>query len=469
VIGIDQYVAWPQLDNAVSDAMGTARLFLRLGFVEVIKPLLDGAATSEAMHRLVTDDLAHLAPDDSLVLFFAGHGHTYTAHFDDTSVKTGYVIPADAEPPAEHVAATWLRLDSWLSDIARLPPRHILVMIDACHSGVALSELHKWRDGASGPIRDLNALQTRRSRRIITSALDDQRAMDGGPYPGHSLFTGCLIEALSGGLGEDGQHVVTGTEIGQYLQKRVSSYPHTTQTPDFGAFELDGRGDIVIPIPFQEGTSTEPVSKLSGTAPLAATPLDQRSIRNPTRRWPIRVQFVAVTMVIIGGGAAVGSYRLYTNTSDATKNVHWKLRSTPSGAQVFDSQNHLLGITPLNTERLAQPGPVDLVFKHEGYFDKKLSLDGALDADREELLRGATTVHWKLRSTPSSAQVFDGQNHLLGVTPLDTERLAQPGPVDLVFKHEGYFRKKLSLNGALDTDREETLDQITDRNIKIVE
>lgn len=417
VIGIDQYTAWPRLHNAVNDATGAARLFTQLGFVEVTKPLLDGAATTEAMHRLVTSDLARLAPEDSLVLFFAGHGHTHTAHFDDVSVKTGYVIPADAAPPGAHVAATWLRLDSWLSNIARLPPRHILVMIDACHSGVALSEIHKWRDEASGSMRNLDALRARRSRRIITSALDDQRAMDGGPYPGHSLFTGCLIEALSGGLAEGGQRVATGTEIGQYLQKRVRSYPHTIQTPDFGAFELDGRGDIVVPIlgvkaalaepeptgpPPDSDASwllkrAEPVAPLSapgesaaslGTAFPAATPPSQRSTGGGPRSRPDRVRSVAVAIVIaiIASGIAVGAYELRVDASDATKKVHWKLRSTPSGAQVFDGQGHLLGITPVDAERPPQPGPVDLVLKHDGHFDKKLSLDGALDADREETL-----------------------------------------------------------------------------------
>src|SRR5438477_547922 len=83
VIGINDYVAWPRLENAVSDAMAASRIFRRLGFDEVTAPLLDEAATGDAMRRLVTDDLAQLSSDDSLVVFFAGHGHTHTAHFGD--------------------------------------------------------------------------------------------------------------------------------------------------------------------------------------------------------------------------------------------------------------------------------------------------------------------------------------------------------------------------------------------------
>jgi hypothetical protein len=198
--------------------------------------------------RRCIDDLADLSPDDSLVLFFAGHGHTHTAHFGDVSVRTGCVIPVDGAPARSHVSASWLRLDSWLSDIARLPPRHILVIVDACHSGVALSSIARWRDEGSWPGLPPDALQARRSRRIITSALDDQRALDTGPMPGHSLFTGCLLEGLSGGLAEGGRRLTTGRQLGQYLQDRVRSYPRSTQTPDFGAFELDDRGDLAIPI-----------------------------------------------------------------------------------------------------------------------------------------------------------------------------------------------------------------------------
>ena len=273
VIGIDHYAEWPRLENAVSDAAAVSRLFRRLGFEEITAPLLDTTATGEAMRRLVTDDLAQLSSDDSLVLFFAGHGHTHTARFGDLSVKTGCVIPVDALCPTGHVSSSWLRLDTWLSDIARLPPRHILVIVDACRSGVALSALHRWRDEGAEPA-ELAALQSRRSRRIITSALDDQCAMDSGPYPGHSLFTGCLIDALSGGLTERGRRVATGREIGQYLQKRVGSYPPSTQTPDFGTFELDDRGDIVVPLKLEESGagSAAPPSFGTGSRQIATDP-----------------------------------------------------------------------------------------------------------------------------------------------------------------------------------------------------
>src|ERR1700759_3944389 len=96
VIGIDHYTEWPRLENAVSDAMAVSRVFKQLGFEEVATPLLDKVATGGAMRRRVAEDLSPLSPDDSLGLFFAGHGYTHTASFGNVAVKTGYVMPVDA-------------------------------------------------------------------------------------------------------------------------------------------------------------------------------------------------------------------------------------------------------------------------------------------------------------------------------------------------------------------------------------
>jgi hypothetical protein len=249
VVGIDHYrdPSWCRLHRAVSDARGTRDAFLALGFKEARPALLDEAATGTALQRLVTDELRALGGDDSLVMFFAGHGHTVkTEYKDGTVAKRGYLVPVDAEPPSSSVAS-WVGLDSWLHELAHLPPRHILVIIDACHSGIALNPVIRWRGADVRTSEPLAKLRERRSRRIITSALDNELAMDSGPVTGHSLFTGCLIEALTGSLrATTGQSTASGSEIALHVQRRVSSFPGCQQTPDFGALELDARGELII-------------------------------------------------------------------------------------------------------------------------------------------------------------------------------------------------------------------------------
>jgi very-short-patch-repair endonuclease len=252
VIGIDRYRAWGALHNAVSDAQGAQAAFVKLGF-EARPPLFDDAATGTAIRNLVTEDLRTLGTNDSLVLFFAGHGHTVTKPYDDgTLSKRGYLIPVDAKAPSSDGSGSWLTLDSWLRDVAHLPPKHILVILDACHSGIALDPVVRWRGEDVRRTDPLAELRARRSRRIITSALDNQLALDGGPVQGHSLFTGCLIEALSGhAFSKAGRRLLTGSEIGLHVQQRVTTYPATnaSQTPDFGALELDNRGEMIIELP----------------------------------------------------------------------------------------------------------------------------------------------------------------------------------------------------------------------------
>lgn len=253
VIGIDHYESWPRLNNAVSDARGTLQAFIRMGFVEITKSLFNAAATADALRSLVMDDLASVRAEDSLILFFAGHGHTVTTKFESgDSIKTGYIIPADAAAPGGSIAR-WIRLDSWLSDVARLPARHVLVILDACYSGIALDALVKWRD-ANQRTESVSYLARRRSRKVITSAHDDQLAMDSGPLQGHSLFTGCLLEALDGGIAAHGD-LVTGSELGLHLQKRITSYSQSEQTPDWGALEHDKRGEMILQIATFDGVA----------------------------------------------------------------------------------------------------------------------------------------------------------------------------------------------------------------------
>jgi uncharacterized caspase-like protein len=92
-IGIDRYVARSRLTNAVSDARGAVAVFGKLGFEPALSPLLDGEATRDAMQALVNDDLRKLGANDSLVVFFAGHGTTRSDVLGTQTVKTGYLIP----------------------------------------------------------------------------------------------------------------------------------------------------------------------------------------------------------------------------------------------------------------------------------------------------------------------------------------------------------------------------------------
>jgi len=244
VIGIDEYAHWPRLHNAVTDATGVEKLFRGLGFEPLDRPLLDGDATRGAIMSLLLDTLPRkLGPDDGVVIFFAGHGRAEEAVVGNTTVETGYIAPVDARTGS---LAELIDVDTLLGAAARLPARHVLVFLDSCHSGVALGGSVSSLRSLPGPLADLDR---RRSRKVITSARGDQVASDGGPVPGHSLFTGTLIDGLATGRADrDGNGVVTSNELGLYLEQTVSAATDSSQTPDFGSFMLDDRGEMIIPL-----------------------------------------------------------------------------------------------------------------------------------------------------------------------------------------------------------------------------
>jgi len=248
-IGIDAYPSMP-LQNAVNDARDVCNLFVNLGFetTDKILPgsgeqrLLDKYATGEAITTLIHDQLPTvLQENDNLVIFFAGHGGTVTRKVCGREVDIGYLLPVDAKLGQR---SSYLKLDSLLQEISLLPARHILVILDACESGMALSRAITVFPSV---IRSEKPQAGRLSRRIIASALRDQKAADFGPKRGHSAFTGALLQGLDWGSADLNQDdKVTSSELGLYLQQQMEQATSYSQTVVFGAFELDDQGEMEL-------------------------------------------------------------------------------------------------------------------------------------------------------------------------------------------------------------------------------
>lgn len=245
-IGIDEYLNWSKLSNAVNDAQGVHELFSsKLGYTAVSKPLINENAAKKSILSFIENKLpAVLTEDDNLVIFFAGHGESFERKVGTKTATIGYIIPQDAEHPNKNNFNSYIKADELMSKINELPAKHILLILDACKSGIAINS-QKWRSNTYS-----DDLKNRMSRKIITSAMFDQVASDNGPIPNHSLFTGTLINGFSTGMIDKGDRngLVTTSEIGLYLQQLVAQNSETSikQTPDFGAFGFDDRGEMVI-------------------------------------------------------------------------------------------------------------------------------------------------------------------------------------------------------------------------------
>ncbi len=223
--------------------------------------LLDGEATRQAIRKLILDRLPQeLEPNDQLVFFYAGHGHTETRVVGtDTVARTGYIVPVGAGESL----SSYLEIEALLDALSLLNVQHVLVILDSCYAGIALEGMIKKRSGEAAD-RFVNDLQSRRSRSVITSVMGDQLAADGGTdFSENSLFTGWLVEALELGVAEnsqdapdlDGDHYITARELFQFVQPRVARSQETRsnpQTPNLGPFGIDDSGQLVFALDVDE-------------------------------------------------------------------------------------------------------------------------------------------------------------------------------------------------------------------------
>jgi hypothetical protein len=250
VIGINTYANWPRLNTAVSDAKGFANLLdARFGYESAFPPLTDKQATRDNIESLIDDDLrSKLKPDDDLVIFFAGHGTTRTDMVGDVKLQTGFLVPYEARAPGkEEHWSDYIKADEFLRMVSDLPARHILVILDSCHSGLALGGSFSPSRGDDRFIADM---ARHVSRTVITSAQGDQTAADRGPLPDHSLFTGLLIQGLETGKADnDGNGWVSAQHLGAYVQHEVGVADESNQTPAFGSFYRGDSGDLVLYAP----------------------------------------------------------------------------------------------------------------------------------------------------------------------------------------------------------------------------
>ena len=254
-IGINKYQHHAPLDNPINDAQAVLEVFKQCGFQELpgVPSLLANDATRTAIAALPEQLATELTPDDSLVLFFAGHGEkkekeapSPTQPGKTYTHRTGYLIPVDSpgDKPGE-----WIKLDAFLDEINALPARHIFVILDACKSGIALSDKFKVKGGEQPTA--VAALRARPSRRVLTSALHDEKAAEGGKGAGHSVFAEALIAAIRDRQADkDGDGFIKTVDLYSWVHDQVSDRAlklfKLKQTPDYGYLPGDGSGDLVI-------------------------------------------------------------------------------------------------------------------------------------------------------------------------------------------------------------------------------
>jgi uncharacterized caspase-like protein len=246
LIGINQYQTAPPLSYASNDAASfQALLTSSLGFpVEQVVTLKDTQATkARILDEFISFHRKAHHQDDRVVFFFAGHGHTVQG----SKGAVGYLVPFDGN--VDNLASL-IRWDDITRNAELINAKHILFVMDACYSGLALR-----RVVTPGIKRFISELLQRSSRQVITAGKADQTVADGGGPSGmNSIFTGYLLEGLNGAA-SNSEGILTANSLMAYVYEKVGQHPLSSQTPHYG--HIDGDGDFVLVTPGQEHLKPE--------------------------------------------------------------------------------------------------------------------------------------------------------------------------------------------------------------------
>ena len=127
-IAIDRYQEWGPLNNPVRDAKEIRDILRESYIIDEIRELYDREATNTGIRRLLTGLQSAVGKDDSVFIFYAGHGYT------DSNTNTGFWIPTDGQHQ-DIGQANWLPNIQIRNMLTMLPARHVFLVSDSCFSG----------------------------------------------------------------------------------------------------------------------------------------------------------------------------------------------------------------------------------------------------------------------------------------------------------------------------------------------
>lgn len=248
VIGINKYTGKngkniPALAAAVADAGDVAQVLKsQYGFQDV-QLLTDANATHEkiekALHAMA--DANTIKPNDRVVIFWSGHGQTVTG---SEGGQAGFLLPSDAQVDFSNLDNARPYLDtcvamSELSQLAReIPAKHVLILVDACFSGLAA------RSGNANPTGVFQLIHKAYfdAKEIITASSGSETAKEGN---GHGYFTKALLEVFQDSAADENKDgFLTADELYRYLLPKVQQ-ANSSQSPQMARFSL-GIGEMLF-------------------------------------------------------------------------------------------------------------------------------------------------------------------------------------------------------------------------------
>jgi formylglycine-generating enzyme required for sulfatase activity len=165
LIAIDRYQSWNPLKSPVKDAEDIRKILESRYYIDKVMKLYDNDATKTKIIELLKELQKKLNQEDSIFIFYAGHGHL------DEASNLGHWIPVDGGVD-ENKQENWISNAHITGLIRKMKSKHILLILDSCFSGDIL-DAHREKPPTICNEYFKKAYK-RRSRQILTSGASER-------------------------------------------------------------------------------------------------------------------------------------------------------------------------------------------------------------------------------------------------------------------------------------------------------
>jgi hypothetical protein len=245
VIGINEYPNARSLKYAVNDALAFKHyLKNNIGLTEDhIFFLTEHDATKDNILSLLGTKLKRKASrEDTVIIFFAGHGAVET----DPSNPDGdgfekYLLPYDAN--LNDLYTTSISMDEVRKIFQRISADRLIFIADTCYSGASGGRTmvaSKTRANLSDKFYE--RISKGKGRVIISSCSANEVSKEDDNLK-HGVFSYYMLEGLKGRADQDGDGIITVSELFSYISRKVPEASGQDQHP---VKKGETEGELVI-------------------------------------------------------------------------------------------------------------------------------------------------------------------------------------------------------------------------------
>lgn len=225
LLGVSDYKYMKPLSLVNDDLNKMQKFLLSLGF-HVVR--VQNEKLTVANMRSPQDYFADkINPNDRLLVYFAGHG----VHRVEQNRERGYLALINAPKSGEVSPGDAIAMDDFVAWTRRITAKHLIVLLDACFSGLAVRGFDVKLEVRGGPRpqpqgqpdpKALYRLSMQPGRYLLMAGNETQEAIASSTWTG-GLFTHGVLQGLGGLADTQRDGFVTTRELYPWLREYVEA------------------------------------------------------------------------------------------------------------------------------------------------------------------------------------------------------------------------------------------------------